>query len=129
MCLVRWVLWFSLGIALAAPFSKTLGRPVESCVWGENTLDRFAWAKDVPMVLLPVRVNEKQFLFALDTGSSLTVFDSSLTGMLGKQISRERVETPDKEMPAQLFECPAGRVGKLNLEVGTPVAAMDLRRI
>jgi hypothetical protein len=49
--------------------------------------------------------------------------------MLGKQISRERVETPDKEMPAQLFECPAGRVGKLNLEVGTPVAAMDLRRI
>ena len=49
----------------------------------EDVMERFKLAQGGPLLLVPVRFAGKSLLFALDTGSSNAVFDSSLAPHLG----------------------------------------------
>jgi hypothetical protein len=90
----------------------------------QSPVEQFSVANDGDVLLLPVTFEGKTFLFALDTGSFLTVYDSSL--LLGQPRQRTRVETASGDKLIELFDSPNATVGKLSLRAGSFVLRSDL---
>jgi hypothetical protein len=90
-------------------------------------LEQFAVASDGDVLLLPVTFGEKKYLFVLDTGSAITVYDTSLP--LGKPKGKAEVETSNGNTIAELFDAPDASVGGLSLRVGPHVLGADLSRL
>ena len=83
-------------------------------------------------ILLPVRIQGKEYRFILDTGGSSTVFDDSLKGMLGKQISsnsKGAFPYNDTNVSIERFDAPDVYLGSLNLKVFSFVKVVDLDRV
>lgn len=93
----------------------------------EAVIERFKLADDGPLVLVPVRFAGKSLLFALDTGSSNGVFDSSLVPFLGDQVGTENLRTTDGVTRVPVYRSPNAELGGLSLGTGEPVAATDMR--
>jgi hypothetical protein len=72
-------------------------------------------------------LNGKVFLFALDTGASSCIYDSSLTSLLGEPMGTQEVNTSDGITPIPVFQPPDATLGGLSLRMGSPVIAADLR--
>jgi hypothetical protein len=92
----------------------------------EPVLERFQIAKGGSLLLLPVRLKEKRLLFALDTGASCSVYDSSLIPLLGKPLREDEVGTSDGVTRVRFFRSPDAMLGRLTLRTDSPVIAVDL---
>jgi hypothetical protein len=92
-------------------------------------LERFSVFTDGDLLLVPVTFNARQYLFAVDTGASVTMFDSSLVTMLGPPIREERATAGNKEVVIPVYGNPGAHVGKLVARLGTPIVCTDLSGI
>ncbi len=93
----------------------------------EDVIERFEFAAGDPLLLVPVQLKGKTYQFALDTGSSNGVFDSSLAPLLGDPISIQELRTTDGVTRVPSFRSPDAKLGGLGLRTGEPVVAADLR--
>jgi len=59
----------------------------------DNIPSEFKVAKQGDIMLLPVKFTGKEYLFLLDTGASMTVFDISLKPELGDVKGIGRIQT------------------------------------
>ena len=89
----------------------------------QNVVERFKVAKEGDCLLLPVKLKGKSYLFLLDTGASLNVFDSSIP--LGKPNGVHRVQTPSGPVRLPHYAAPEASVGGLSLRTDDPVFAVD----
>ena len=80
-------------------------------------------------ILIPVKIGGQKYSFLLDTGSSHTIFDTSLRDKLGKP--RRIIKTPTSGNPVvvQTFQSPAFSIGPFNLNSGDEVLCLDLRML
>lgn len=93
----------------------------------EDVIERFKLAIGEPLLLVPVQLKGKTYQFALDTGSSNGVFDSSLAPLLGDPIATQDLRTTDGVTRVPAFRSPDAKLGGLSLRTGEPVVAADLR--
>jgi hypothetical protein len=92
-----------------------------------NVLAQFKIEKNAKEILLPVILEGKEYLFKLDTGSSVTLFDISLKHNLGKPKGTVKAETLGGTIEFELFDAPKASLGSLSLK-GT-VGVVDLEPI
>lgn len=92
----------------------------------QDVLAEFKIAKGGDPILLPVRFKGKEHLFALDTGSSHTVFDISFKHQLGKAKRIEKGFTAGGPMKAEFFDAPVAFLGPFNMQECGKVACIDL---
>ena len=121
------VLWLAAALTGQAPLAKA--DPPGGRAAPEPAIERFEITKNATLVLLPVELNGKKLLFALDTGASSCIYDSSLTPLLGAPMGTEQVNTPDGVTPIPVFQSPDAKLGGLSLHTASPVIAADLRRM
>ncbi len=95
----------------------------------QNILAAFEIAKSCDPILLPVTFKGKECLFVLDTGSSHTVFDTSLRNELGEVKKIERALTHGTPITAELFDAPDAFLGPLNLKDSNEVSCLDLKML
>jgi hypothetical protein len=95
----------------------------------EPVLERFKVAIDGGLLLLPVELQGKRYLFALDTGASHCFYDTSLRSLLGKPIRSVKMRTPDRDITVPIFRSPQGKVGKFSLPTDSEAFCMDLGKI
>jgi hypothetical protein len=93
----------------------------------EDVIERFRLTDGGPLLLVTVRFAGKSLPFALDTGSSNGVFDSSLAPHLGDPIGTRDLRTTDGKTRVPVYRSPDAELGGLSLQTGEPVAAADLR--
>jgi hypothetical protein len=132
----RWKLSVSWGsTSLAALLVWMLGLQVlaagsEKAATEENkqaeVLAEFKIEKGGRAILLPVRIQEREYPFMLDTGATYSVFDMSLKKLLGMPIESGNVETAAEPLKAESYNPPEAFLGKLDLRDGGPVLCTDL---
>lgn len=95
----------------------------------DDVLERFKVSSDKCHLLLPIELQGKQYPFILDTGSTRTVYDSSLRRFLGKPVRVTKVLTPGGDLSIQLFRSPTAKLGKLTLQTNSEVLCRDLGKM
>jgi hypothetical protein len=90
-------------------------------------LERFAVAKDGADLLVPVNVTEKSHPFIVDTGATITVFDTSFP--LGRPVDSVPFYGAEGNTEVKLYNPPAATLGKLSLGPLEVVAGRDLKAI
>lgn len=118
----------SLAAALTGPAAARTEPPPEA-VGPDPVVERFNVAKGGTLLLLPVELKGKTYLFALDTGCSSGVYDSSLAPLLGQPLSMQEVRTSDGVTRIPIYPSPDAKLGGLSLQTGSPVMTSDLRRL
>lgn len=114
----------TLTAATAAPPESKPVAPADEAV-----VERFTLAKGGLLLLVPVELRGKTYPFALDTGCSGCVYDSSLAPLLGEPISMQEVRTADSIVRMPLYASPDAKLGGMSLKTGSPVVTSDLRRL
>ena len=77
-------------------------------------------------LLLPVRIQEKECLFVVDTGATYSMFDVSLRRFLGEPIGTVEMKTAAEPIKLEQFNPPEAFVGNLDLREGGPIGCLDL---
>ena len=90
-------------------------------------LERFAVSKNSDFLLVPVSVNTKEFLFLVDTGADVTVFDTLLP--LGEPIGVVTADGAEGEVAINLYSTPDAKLGRISLGSLDVVAGTDLKYI
>jgi len=97
---------------------------------GRQVLAEFTITKGKDAIFLPVRFKEKEYLFFLDTGASVTVFDNSLRNELGQPIKTGgTLLTAGETATAEAFNAPEAFLGPFNLKDCGEVICVDLKMI
>lgn len=91
-----------------------------------NLVESFAIAGNGDLVLLPVSLGGKEYLFMLDTGTTLHTFDLSLRQYLGNPVRTGSGKTGAADIAIQAFNPPTARTGKLELGKDELVSCADL---
>ncbi len=107
-----WVLTLSTAVADQA---------VAPAIEGE-----FQIGTDGRLMLVPVRVNNRDVLCLVDTGASLTAFDVSLRDVLGEPAGLRVLNAPGARVRVESYEWPAVTIGGRLLKSPRPVVAIDL---
>jgi predicted aspartyl protease len=81
------------------------------------------------LVLVPVRLGDRHFSFALDTGASYSSLDTRHASGLGKALRRVNVATTESKMVVTEFAVPALSVGRLKPSPDTRVFGVDLTEL
>jgi hypothetical protein len=118
-----------LAVTLTAEAAFVGAEPPRERPAPEAVIERFEIAKGGALLLLPIKLKGKKFLFALDTGASSCVYDSSLIPLLGEPIRTEEIGTSDGVTRIQFFHPPDAKLGGLSLRTNSLVVAADLRRL
>jgi hypothetical protein len=103
--------------------------PTRQTVSSEPVLERFKVATDGGLLLLPVELQGKRYLFVLDTGSSYSLYDTSLRSLLGEPIKSQKVQAGNRDITTPIFRSPIGKVGKFALPVDSDAFCMDLGKL
>jgi hypothetical protein len=86
----------------------------------------FQVPKHGDMIVLPVTIGKKNYLFWLDTGASVDLLDKSLKGELGNYRDTQVVETAKDRVALESYEPPPMRLGTVSLPIEHGVGACDL---
>ena len=86
-------------------------------------LQRFTVAKEGDGLLLPVRVKNKDRMFLLDTGSSHTIFDTTLLDSEPRR--KVKIGTPSGLMNTALYDPPNASVGEMPLKLESHILSTD----
>jgi len=95
----------------------------------QKVLAEFKIAKGGDPLLLPVRFKGKECLFMLDTGFTVTGFDTSFRQSLGKVKRRGTVLTAGGPMRGELFDAPEVFLGLFNMQDCGEVTCVDLKML
>lgn len=93
----------------------------------DRPLAQFDVAPDGDALLLPVTLAGKTYLFALDTGAAVTVYDRSLP--LGPARGQGTGNTPNGDVSVVMYDAPKASLGPLAFDPGPFVAGADLGRL
>jgi hypothetical protein len=91
-----------------------------------DLIDEFDVAADGDVIVLPVLIEGKEYAFALDTGSSETIYDSPFTPRLGPSRGTQVLNSPNGKIKAERFRPLAGRLGSQDLPTDHLVAVINL---
>jgi len=94
-----------------------------------NIIAEFEIAKYGGPILLPVTFLDKEHLFVLDTGSSHTVYDTSLKHELGEVKKIEKGLTLGSPIKAEIYDAPKASLGPLDLKDSNEVICLDLKML
>jgi hypothetical protein len=81
--------------------SAAEGEPRGLIIPPELVLERFAVARNGEELMVPVRIAGKDHLFVVDTGASMTLFDTSL--LLGMPVDVLRVDGAQDKVEVKLY--------------------------
>jgi hypothetical protein len=82
---------------------------------------------EVPSVVcVPVTVEGRDYSFVIDTGSSVTVYDSCFLPYLGKPVDVDCANMGAGSASLPMYRAPKARVGRLSLKTAEPVGCTDL---
>lgn len=94
---------------------------------GSNVIESFTIAKGGAPILLPVEIQGEKHLFVLDSGSTHTMFDTSLVH--GKYVRTVNAGTVHGMTRLKLFQPPRASLGKFSLCGSEPVPGLDLTKV
>jgi hypothetical protein len=94
-----------------------------------TVLSEFSIPTQGDIILLPVKFKGKEYAFVLDTGTSVTTFDTSLKNELGSVKKIAKIETGTDPINVQLFDAPEAFLGPLNLQNCGQVTCVDLKTL
>jgi Aspartyl protease/PDZ domain len=114
-------------LGVFGPSNSSQGQAPPPEVPPNLVLERFAVAENCELLVVPVMVAEKEHLFVVDTGASVTVFDTSLP--LGEPFDVLTVDAPGGNVELKLYHSPEAKLGKLPLHPLDAVAGKDLESI
>ena len=127
----RTVLTTLLTFLLATLFSGGCYSPQRQGSFAPEVLAEFTVPSDANLIFVPVRFDEEQYLFCLDTGSTTTIFDVSLKNRLGKRIlwPKKGKAAFGKPFKVEYFPAPQAYLGPLNLKDCTIIGVVDLELV
>lgn len=123
----RWLaaLVFTAGFLALAPAAWSGGQTPKP---DSNVLERFPVAKDGEIIRLPVALKDAKRLCVLDTGATISVYDSSLP--LGEALGTINGQGPAGSREVKLHAPPAAKLGGLAVHGRDfPVAAIDMAKL
>src|SRR5262245_40900063 len=121
ICLVTVIAYLALGQSESALPQEPARQST-----GSRVLAEFAVFTDGDGLLLPVRIGEKEYAFVLDTGATLSVFDTSLP--LGAPIETGEFTTPSGAGPVTFFRAPKASIGKLPFRYGQKIVGFNFTK-
>lgn len=89
----------------------------------DDVIESFTVDVNGGLLIIPVTINGKEHPFAVDTGSTVAVFDSRLKPVLNA--TGDKVPVNGGEM-VELYTCPTATVGRSKLKAGTWAISTDL---
>lgn len=92
-------------------------------------IEQFKVYNDGDLLLVPVQAFGKERMFAVDTGSSTTVYDKSLRPFLGEPLKWIEWFTPGGNATTELFDSPKTFLGEFSLNADKPVVCFDLSEL
>src|SRR5689334_5990083 len=95
----------------------------------EAPTEEFTVGRGPRLALLPIALNDKTYLFCVDTGAWKTIFDSSLRANLGESLGTTTAATPSGFLQVEIFRCPQASVGSLELSSIESVGCHDLTKM
>jgi hypothetical protein len=105
------------------------GGPEPASAPDKTVLEHFPIAENAHFLIVPVEIKGKRYQFALDTGATSTIYDTSLRHLLGEPVQVRKVQTPSGVTTLPLFQPPDAKVGKLPFPKDCPIIAANLERI
>lgn len=84
---------------------------------------------DDRLLLVPVFINDRRYLFEIDTGSTRSALDRSFRDGLGDPIARTGATTPDGHKSVDLFSAPPAMLAGRRLSGVSQVVCMDFSAI
>lgn len=127
---MRWlVLCVVVVTILVGAASRTAVCQRPSAAKSADILEEFAIGKHGRPIVLPVTFGGKTLLFAVDTGSAISIFDSSMKPKLGEAKGKASIRTSLGLGRVDVFNCPDAFVGKLSLKAYIQVTSLDLEAI
>ncbi len=94
-----------------------------------DELEAFPISRAAEPIVVPVTIGDKSYPFLVDSGSTFTVFDTSLVSLLGDEVERKTILTPAGQKEFQLARPKAASVGRLPLGKDSSVVLHDLTRL
>lgn len=124
----RTVLIALLTFFLGTLFSAGCYSPHRQDSCAPEVLADFTVEGDANLIFIPVRFDDEEYLFCLDTGSTTTVFDVSLKNKLGKRIlwPKKGQAAGGKSIKVEYFRAPQAYLGPLNLKDCHIIGVVDL---
>jgi Aspartyl protease len=111
-------------IAVAGQFA--LGQLLHHSVKDSNVIEEFDISVSRKLILVPVKLGGKNYQFAVDTGSSHMIYDSSLKSQLGPVREIASMRTPSGDSQIELFDAPQAFLGSFDLQTTERVCCSDL---
>lgn len=121
------ILFLALLVSTFASASRSHAGEPNAEIPSSLVLQRFDVAKEGGDLLVPVRLEGREHLLLVDTGSSFTGFDKAL--LHGKPRKVSKVETPTGMVEMAFYDPPEASVGSLSLGLRNTVACIDLEEI
>ena len=94
-----------------------------------EVLAEFTIEKGKRHILLPVRIEDREYLFMLDTGASAAALDLTFRELLGKPVKWVQCVSAGGMTNLECFRSPKAYVGKLDLSAGELVSCTDLEMV
>ena len=106
---------------------------VHHCLAQENRSEKFEVFAEFNFkpsdcgLFLPVKFKGREYLFLLDTGTSLIAFDEALRPSLGAPIGHDFLQdSGGHRLRTDLFSAPPAKLGRISLRTREPVVCLDL---
>ena len=117
----------AIAVSVAGQF--TPGQLLSQSVNDSNVIEEFDISISRNLILVPVKLGGKTYQFAVDTGSSHMLYDSSLKSQLGPVQKTGSTRTPSGDVQAELFDAPRAFLGSYNLQTTERVGCSDLSSV
>jgi hypothetical protein len=104
-------------------------------IWGEepshrerpqNVIEEFDVAKCGDVLVVPITIQKRKYAFVLDSGSTTSVFDNSLRGLVGKNLGKQKGSSLTGDVTLNLHQTPKVCLGQMNFHEGAMAAIADL---
>jgi PDZ domain/Aspartyl protease len=116
-----------LGTALATLVLSASARHAAIGAESADVIDSFPVETNGDVLLVPITLGDRQYQFVIDTGSSVTCFDSSLKTALQATGERKSIITRHNTRRREdFYTCPGASVGTARLPLGQAVICDDL---
>lgn len=110
------------GVSRTACCQEPSAKPTE-------TLQEFPIDGHGRLMIVPVTLDNEKLLFAVDTGSAISIFDTSLKPKLGETKGKVTIRSSLGQSRVDIFNCPDASVGMLSLKACNQVTSLDLEAV
>jgi hypothetical protein len=91
-------------------------------------LGNFKLSRHSLLVQLPVVIHGREYPFLIDTGSTTSVYDTSIRSFLSEPVQSFTLHIPEGDIPLTSYSSAAARIGNYNLPTLSQVLCLDLER-